>query len=676
MEPSLVARVRAWFAAAQPLPRGAALIVGVSGGPDSLCLLHVLAALREPLGFTLHAAHLNHQLRGADSDADAAFVAATARTWGLPVAVETIDVQAYAQTYRRNLHHAAREVRYRWLADLAHAHDAAAVAVAHNANDQAETVLMHLLRGAGPAGLRGMAAVSTFAAEHLPAERMDEAPAHAKPLLLLRPLLTATRAEIEEYCREHGLQPRQDVTNMDMRYTRNRIRHELLPQLATFNPQIVASLGRTAAIAADEHDFLQQSLDAAWPTLAHEQPDAVSFDGAAWHALHPVLQREALRRAYRLMAGDDTLTWERLEQARHAIGHVGRRVELPGGVRLVTGYHGAFTIERAGRAPVRADVPQLMGDDEQIPLSGRIALANGWMLTVAHGDPTQLPRPRGWHIDLDAELLTEPLVLRRRRPGDRIQLPGGLGHRKLQDVFVDARVPQPLRAAWPVIATKSAIIWVPGIKAAAAYVATARTRTVMRIQLYKLHVEEHMKESGMHADIDHILLSEEAIQARVKELGAQITEAYAEQGDLLLVGVLKGCAMFMVDLARAIDLPLSIDFMAISSYGGSRESSGVVRLLKDLDTDIADRHVLIVEDIIDSGLTVEYLRSQLQRRNPASLRICSLLNKPERRATEMTIDFLGFDIPNEFVVGYGLDYAERYRNLPYIGVLKEEIYTS
>lgn len=179
----------------------------------------------------------------------------------------------------------------------------------------------------------------------------------------------------------------------------------------------------------------------------------------------------------------------------------------------------------------------------------------------------------------------------------------------------------------------------------------------------------------MQQDIDHILLDEETIQAKIRELGAQITATYAEHENLLLVGVLKGCVMFIVDLARAIDLPIALDFIAISSYGGSRESSGVVRLLKDLDTDIADRHVLIVEDIIDSGLTVEYLRSQLLRRNPASLRICSLLNKPERRANEMTIDFLGFDIPNEFVVGYGLDYAERYRNLPYIGVLKESVYS-
>lgn len=178
----------------------------------------------------------------------------------------------------------------------------------------------------------------------------------------------------------------------------------------------------------------------------------------------------------------------------------------------------------------------------------------------------------------------------------------------------------------------------------------------------------------MNQDIASILISSDQLQQRVAELGTQIAADYAESPDLLLVGVLKGSVMFLVDLARAIDLPLAIDFMAISSYGQSTVSSGVVRVLKDLDTDISGRHVLIIEDIIDSGLTIEYLTDQLQRRSPASLRICALLNKPERRTSNVTIDYLGFDIPNEFAVGYGLDYAERYRNLPYIGVLKEDIY--
>lgn len=178
----------------------------------------------------------------------------------------------------------------------------------------------------------------------------------------------------------------------------------------------------------------------------------------------------------------------------------------------------------------------------------------------------------------------------------------------------------------------------------------------------------------MRDDIARVLIPSDQIQSRVHELARQITQDYAEGDNLLLVGVLKGCATFMVDLARSIDLPVAIDYIAIASYGASTESSGVVRMIKDLETDIAGRHILIVEDIIDSGLTLAYLCAQLQRRNPASLRICTLLNKPERRKAEVKVDYLGFDIPNEFVVGYGLDYAERYRNLPYIGILRPEIY--
>jgi hypoxanthine phosphoribosyltransferase len=180
----------------------------------------------------------------------------------------------------------------------------------------------------------------------------------------------------------------------------------------------------------------------------------------------------------------------------------------------------------------------------------------------------------------------------------------------------------------------------------------------------------------MHKDIDRILLSSQDINAKVHELARRISRDYQDVEDLLLVGVLKGCIMFMVDLARAITLPVSLDFIAISSYGSSTESSGVVRLLKDLDTDISGRHVLIVEDIIDSGLTLSYLRTQMEQRKPASLRICALVNKPERRTSDIVIDYQGFDIPNEFVVGYGLDYGEHYRNLPYIGVLKPEIYAN
>ncbi len=175
-------------------------------------------------------------------------------------------------------------------------------------------------------------------------------------------------------------------------------------------------------------------------------------------------------------------------------------------------------------------------------------------------------------------------------------------------------------------------------------------------------------------DLNEILIDEPTLQARITALGSQITQDYAGQ-EIMLIGVLKGAIMFMVDLARSIPLPLTLDFMAISSYGASTVSSGVVRILKDLDSSIEGKHVLIVEDIVDSGQTLSYLAEYLRARNPASLKICVLLNKPDRRTSDIKVDYLGFDIADKFVVGYGLDFAEVYRNLPFIGVLKPEKYT-
>ena len=174
-------------------------------------------------------------------------------------------------------------------------------------------------------------------------------------------------------------------------------------------------------------------------------------------------------------------------------------------------------------------------------------------------------------------------------------------------------------------------------------------------------------------DVEEILITEEQLQSRIRELGAQIAHDYHGRTPVLIC-VLKGAAMFLVDLMRAIPMPVEVDFMAISSYGASTKSSGVVRILKDLDTVIEGRDVLVVEDIVDTGLTLKYITELLSTRRPASVRICSLLDKRENRRTEVRVDYAGFVIPNKFVIGYGLDYAEIYRNLPFIGVLKPDVY--
>ncbi|MEW6065673.1 hypoxanthine phosphoribosyltransferase [Desulforamulus profundi] len=177
----------------------------------------------------------------------------------------------------------------------------------------------------------------------------------------------------------------------------------------------------------------------------------------------------------------------------------------------------------------------------------------------------------------------------------------------------------------------------------------------------------------MHPHVEKILLDENHINERVRQLGQQITQDY--QGEsILMVGILKGAMIFLADLVRHIEVTTFFDFMAVSSYGAGTISSGVVRILKDLDKSIEGKHVIIVEDIVDTGLTLRYMVENMKSRGPASLKICTLLDKPDRRKVEVPIDYNGFSIPDEFVVGYGLDYNERYRNLPYIAVLKPEIY--
>ena len=181
-----------------------------------------------------------------------------------------------------------------------------------------------------------------------------------------------------------------------------------------------------------------------------------------------------------------------------------------------------------------------------------------------------------------------------------------------------------------------------------------------------------MKVNELSAAVSEILIDEETLHGRIGELGTQISEDYRGE-DLLLIGVLKGAIFFMADLMRSIDIPCEVDFMAISSYGAGIDSSGVVRILKDLDVSIEGRNVLVVEDIIDSGLTLSYLLRNLEAREPASLEVCALLTKPERRENDVTCRYVGFEIPNRFVIGYGLDFAERYRNLPFVGVLRDEL---
>lgn len=489
---ALLTQVRALVTAQQMIAPGPPVVVAVSGGPDSLCLLHVLAALRADLGVALHVAHLDHMIRGAESAAEAQFVAELARRWGLPATIESADVPGLARAAGANLHAAARAARYGFLARVAHACGAQAVAVAHHADDQAETVLMHLLRGAGPEGLRGMRPVVPYAEWAADVEATTQAdkelaarsPSACLPIspALIRPLLQVTRADIESYCAAHGLDPRRDPSNQDLAATRNRIRHDLLPRLIEYNPHVISALGRTAAICAEEQSFVDAALAAVWAALAREREGGVDFAGAAWRELHPALQRAAIRRAHAQLGRGATLGMEHVEQARALVGRgVGGRADLPGGVALVVGYDGSFTLG----APLHIDSPQLGSDSVPLPAEGHVDLGEGWAIEVTRlpGPP---PRPVDrWEVYLDAAALGQPLLARRRRPGDRLRPAGGRGGRRLQDLLVDAKLPRALRDAWPIVATPSAIVWVAGLRAAEGALAGPHSREIVKIRFIK-----------------------------------------------------------------------------------------------------------------------------------------------------------------------------------------------
>lgn len=500
----LFSHVRAFLDHQGLLRHDVTLVAAVSGGPDSLCLLHLLYRLHAAGGPALHVAHLDHGFRGTQSADEARFVAETARAWNLPVTVEKHDVPHIARRMRQNPQATARTVRYAFLARVAQATQAHAVAVAHQADDQAETLLFHLLRGAGPAGLRGMRPVVPW--REWGSTPRDRAPgiahlphiptAHAQFPLLIRPLLDSTRAEIEQYCSEYQLTPRHDPSNLAQRYTRSRIRAELLPYLTSYNPQIVATLHRTAQICADDYAYIQTQLDAVWPELAREHPGILRFDADRWRQLAPSLQRYALRRAAFHLLGTDELSYDQVEAGRAAtVQGTGYQQTLGSGLVLRV-EHGSFLIIKSmspdSAGPQEHHLPQLTTDHVPLQVPGNTPISTAWHAETSFTEPPGLPTDDRWRwwVALDADTLDGELTLRRRRPGDRFHPAGGAGSRRLQDFFVDQKVPRALRAAWPVLATPTQIVWVAGLRADARFQATAQTRHILWVRLVRTSDEQ------------------------------------------------------------------------------------------------------------------------------------------------------------------------------------------
>ncbi len=426
------------------------LVVGVSGGPDSLALLHLLVQSGLHPADKLLAAHLNHQLRPS-AGPESVYVRELCQRWGVAYRAGTVDVRALADEAGLSLEEAARTARYRFLGQAAGEVGATAVAVGHHADDQAETVLMHFLRGSGLAGLRGMRPISP----------MPGAP----HLNLLRPLLSVTRAEILAYCQAHDIRPVWDESNEDTTFFRNRLRHELLPLLESYNPQIRQRLMHTAEVLAADYELLQELHQEAWSQVLLAQGEGwLRVDLAGWRALPLALQRATLRHAiYSLDPSLRDVTFRPVEAARELAlsGDVGSQAMLPGRITLTVEYE-SWSLTLPG---VTAPLPSLPQVEEKgpLPMPGRFALTNGWLLETTIHDSLPVdqvssnPDPWTAYVSLAR---AGACVVRGRRQGERFQ-PLGMAGRSasLKDVMINRKIPAGLRPRWPIVANETHVVW-------------------------------------------------------------------------------------------------------------------------------------------------------------------------------------------------------------------------
>ena len=474
------------------------IVVGVSGGPDSLCLLHVLCRLREEYRLQLHVAHLHHGVRGAEADADAEFVAALAAEWGLPATLEKQDVPALAAAHHLAFEEAARRVRYAFLAQVAVEVGARKIAVGHNADDQAETVLMHFLRGSGPAGLRGMLPLTPLTGYRLLDHPTSNFQLPTSNLHLIRPLLEIPRSAIERYCADHGLTPRFDRSNLDTTYFRNRLRHELLPLLEAYNPNVRARLCHTAAVVAEDYDLLAQLREQAWATVVREErADAILLERAAWQALPVALQRATLRKAaYRLRRTLRDVGFVHVENARQVgvSGETSAQSTLPMGLALTVGY-ATLTVggtEDAGPPPAEpllwsaeslpVRLPERVYSPATTPLPESTWVLQAEML--GEWDIHEIAtNPDPWTAYLDVDRLPSPLALRPRRAGDRFRPHGLGGHRaKVSAFLVNLKVPAAWRDRVPLLVAGDEIVWVCGRRLGEGVAVGPQTRRVARFR--------------------------------------------------------------------------------------------------------------------------------------------------------------------------------------------------
>lgn len=436
---------------------GDGVVVGVSGGPDSVCLLHLLSGLRSRLELRLWAGYLDHGLRSGEGEADAAYVAQLCQILKVPFNCHRADTAGYRRQHHLSWEEAARQLRYDFLASVAAQAGTKKVAIGHTADDQAETVLLHLLRGSGLRGLRGMTPKS-----------------HRGELEVIRPLLNVSRKQTEAYCQEWVLNPRLDSTNLSLDFTRNRLRREIMPQLLNLNPRLRQALLRTSHSLAQDLSLVERELLQVWDKVVTAEVGGVSLDKNRLTSFHPSIKRHLLLRLGE--AQGVSLEGVHIEAMLASLTQPGTALSLPGGLNWIVEYRRAWL----GKGLPPSPLPHLSG--EHIILAPGVSHLPGWKVTanIVSAPASAVNKPLT--AFLDADIAGTRLLVRGWQDGDRFQPLGMAQEKKLQDFWVDARVPRPWRRHVPLVVSPQHILWVVGYRIDDRVKLSPRTRSVLSVE--------------------------------------------------------------------------------------------------------------------------------------------------------------------------------------------------
>jgi len=491
------------------IPDEEVVVVGVSGGADSVCLLHVLAKWRKERGIKLHIAHLNHQLRGVESEADAEYVSNLAGSLGIPSTIDRQDVAAYRAERNCSIEEAARELRYAFFARVAGEVGAHRIAIGHTRDDQVETILMHILRGTGITGLCGLAPCSPMAYDSqgmswpTPPLSLRASPlslrAKRSNLLVIRPLLDITKEETASYCQEQQLDPRIDSSNLSPSFFRNRLRLHLLPLLRQYNPSVDQALLRLADIAKEDNAFIEQQASGLWDEVARQENNTIYLDKKQVAGLPIALQRHLLRVAVTKLAGDvRDIEASHIEAARSLLNKpASKRISLPHGLICHGGYDELVIASTAKQSQLPpCPFPPLPGEFP-LKVPGE-TVPPGWKVIASIvRERAASPSSRGAlgtsegncqsnlvaHFDLHKT--GTALFVRQRRPGDRFQPLGMNMPKKLQEFMVDAKIPRSWRGHIPIVCSPQQIIWVVGWHIDDRVKTTEASKEILRLEFIK-----------------------------------------------------------------------------------------------------------------------------------------------------------------------------------------------